>query len=321
MTKISRLDPLTRAAIRAGSDKYGGHLYTPIYHDLFSGRREENLTLLEIGVGGYASDRAGGLGLKMWADYFPFATIIGLDIEPKRLVLPPRIKVVQGSQADDVLLHRLVDEFGPFDIVIDDGSHMVSHMLGSFMALYPIMAVDGIYAIEDTQTSFMPALGGRRDGSGTPFELAHKVALAMHKSEGFVAPEHDRIIGKIAEMTKAVFIYRNIIVFRRGSNTYPSNSELDFGNIEVRKVFDDITAQDARDPSPGGTLSRVDMLIWARRLEEAGALATQAACRFPKELPLLFELKRMMEWAQLEHPHAQIVELLEKAVREDAAGS
>ena len=321
MTEISRLDPLTRAAIRAGSDKYGGHLYTPIYHDLFCRRREENLTLLEIGVGGYASDRAGGLGLRMWADYFPFATIIGLDIEPKKLALPPRIKVVQGSQADDVLLHRLADESGPFDIVIDDGSHMVSHMLGSFMTLYPIMAVDGIYAIEDTQTSFMPALGGRTDGSGTPFELAHKAALAMHKAEGFVAPEQDAMIGRIAEMTRSVSVYRNIIVFQRGSNTYPSNSGLDFANAEVRRVFDGIAAQDARDPSPGGTLSRVDMLIWAGRLDEAGALATQAACKFPKELSLLFELKRMMEWAQLEHPRVQIVALLEKAVREDAAGS
>lgn len=312
MSNTSKLDPLTRAAIRCDSDKYGGHLYTPTYHRLFSSRREDALKLLEIGIGGYSADQAGGLGLKMWADYFPFATIVGLDIERKNLVLSPRIKVVQGSQADDNLLRRLVKEHGRFDIVIDDGSYMVEHMLGSFLTLYPLIAPDGIYAIEDTQTSFMPGLGGRTDGAGTVFELAHKVSLAMHRLEGFVAPETDEGIERIALMTKSVSVFRNIIVFERGSNAYPSNSALDFANAEVKEVFDGIAVQAARDPSPGNVLSRVDMLIWAGKLQEAEALAVEAAFNFPREVPLLFELKRMMEWAKLDYPRAQIMALLEQ---------
>ena len=308
-------DPLTRAAIRHGSDKYGGHLYTPIYHKLFSALREEPLKLLEIGVGGYASNRAGGLSLRMWADYFPFATIVGLDIEPKRLDVPPRVKLVQGSQIDEAVLHALVADFGAFDIVIDDGSHVVSHMIDSFLTLYPLMASEGIYAIEDTQTSFMPAFGGRTDGEGTIFELAHKVSLAMHKLEGFAPPNQDAHLDRIASITSSVSIHRNIVVFQRGSNSYPSNSRLDFTNPEVQAVFDQITAQDGADPSPCGVLSRVNMLIWAGKLREAETLAIEAAFKFPRELSLLFELKRMMEWAGLKYPCRQISTLIEKMLR------
>ena len=309
-----QLDALTRAAIRSGSDKYGGHVYTPAYHKLFQHLREEPIKLLEIGVGGYASERAGGLGLKMWAEYFPLGTIAGLDIQPKSLVLSPRIKVFQGSQVDTDVLDRVSQQAGPFDIVIDDGSHAVEHMVGSFRHLYPLIAPNGIYAIEDTQTSFTPAMGGRSDGVGTVFELAHKVSLAMHRLEGYVDPQPDPFIEAAAAMTTSVAVYRNIVVFQRGENTYPSNSGLDFNNPEVQTVFDGIAAQDARDPSPAGVLSRVDMLIWAGRTEQAGALAVEAADRHPTDLPLLFELVRMMEWASLTQCRARIASHLADAL-------
>jgi hypothetical protein len=314
MMRPARLDALTRAAIRSGSDKYGGHLYTPIYHELFAHLRENPLKLLEIGIGGYASVRAGGLSLKMWAEYFPFATIIGLDIEKKNLELPPRVQVVQGSQDDVALLARLSAEFGPFDIVIDDGSHIVQHMIASFQALYPLMADDAIYAIEDTQTSFLPKFGGGPEGRGTVFDLAHKVALEMHRLEGYVQPEPDPVIEEIAIMTRSVSVFRNIVVFRRGANTYPSNMRLDFANAEVLTVFDAIAAQDARDPSPTGVLSRINMLIWAGRHDEAEALAVGAADTFPRDLPLLFELKHMMEWANRPRPLERITAFIDGAL-------
>lgn len=306
-------DPLTRAAIRSGSDKYGGHLYTPIYHQLFGHLREAPLKLLEIGVGGYESERAGGLGLKMWAAYFPNATITGLDIQSKKLALPPRIRVVQGSQIDHALLARLNQESGPFDIIIDDGSHLVAHMIATFRTLYPLMAPDGIYAIEDTQTSFMPALGGRPDGSGTVFHLANAVSLAMHKAEGFKPAQPAADLDRLGAMTKSVSVFRNIVVFQRGANTYPSNHGLDLADPQVRAVFDGIAAADARDPTPGGALSRIDMLIWAGRYEEAGALAAQAAAQYPQDAAFLNELVRMMEWAKLGHRRAEIAARLDKA--------
>ena len=97
-----RHDPLTQAAIRHGSDKYGGHLYTPVYHALFGHLREAPIRVLEIGVGGYDAPAAGGLSLKMWADYFPYADITGLDLHAKTLRLSPRPTTSPGSSPSTV---------------------------------------------------------------------------------------------------------------------------------------------------------------------------------------------------------------------------
>lgn len=286
-------DPLTRAAIRHGSDKYGGHLYTPVYHSLFAHLRERELKLLEIGIGGYETEAAGGLSLRTWLDYFPYAEITGLDLYKKTLNLPPRAKTYQGSQIDMEVLGRVTAERGPFDIIIDDGSHDPGHMVESFSFLYPRMRPDGIYAIEDTQTCFHNG----RNGQGTIFTLAAQVSLAMHRLEGFNAPETPAAILQLAEMTRCVSVYRNIVVFHRGANTYPSNSGMSFQNEEVRGVFAGIEAEAERNPGVGSALSRIDMLIWAREGPRAAELARNAAARYPRERALLHELVRMMNWA------------------------
>lgn len=307
------LDELTRAAIRSGSDKYGGHLYTPVYHTLFSARREQQLRVLEIGVGGYDVERAGGLSLAMWASYFPYATIVGLDIHRKVLDLPARVHLVQGSQADGGTLAHVTEKYGPFDIIIDDGSHVVEHQLASFRHLYTAMQADGIYAIEDTQTSFMPSQGGSPDGSGTVYQMAHRVSLLMHRREGYAEAESDPFLVQVSDMTQAIGFYRNIVAFHRGANTYPSNLGLDLTNPEVSAVFEQIAEQEARDPSPTSVLSRIDMLIWGGRVDAAAGLAMQAAARHPRERPLLHSLARMMAWAgqtpALSHIEALLREL------------
>jgi hypothetical protein len=246
----------------------------------------------------------------MWADYFPCAEIIGLDLNPKTLPVPPRVKLVQGSQIDETVLAQITQDHGPFDIIIDDGSHIVSHMIDTFMFLYPRMAPSGIYAIEDTQTSFAPALGGRPDGSSTIFDVVHRVSLAMHASEGYADPHADPIYERLGRMTLSAAIYRNIAVFQRGANTYPSNHGLDLANAEVASVFNGIAAEAARNPSPYDTLSRIDMLIWANRIGEAEHLALETAERHPHNTDLLHELVRMMEWAQSHTARAKLVSML-----------
>ena len=166
------LDPLTRLAIKHGTDKWGPHFYTPVYHKLFAHLRERPLRLLEIGVGGYEYKKVGGNSLAMWADYFPHAQITGVDIAEKELSLDPRIKVLRGSQDDAVFLGKVCEEHGPFDIVIDDGSHIPKHVVASFGILFPKLADGGIYAIEDVQTAFWPNFGGSILHGGDTLKLA-----------------------------------------------------------------------------------------------------------------------------------------------------
>lgn len=288
-------DPLTRAAIRYGSDKYGAHLYTPIYHRLLAHLRETPVRLLEIGIGGYERERAGGLGLRMWAEYFPYGQITGLDIVPKKLDLPPRVKAFQGSQIDETTLAKLNEERGPFDIVIDDGSHQVPHVEATFRLLYPRIAPNGIYVVEDTQTAFMPAAGGQFDGSGSILDIAHKVQLAMHTLDGYTNTTAGADILALGRITASVAVARNLAIFQRGDNDYPSNGRnFDIDNPLVRGVFDGIATEAKLNPSAGSYITRIDMLRWAGRHEEAAKLAVEAATRFPNDTPALHYLAFLM---------------------------
>ena len=68
--KTNELDEL---ASKYNSDKKPeSHNYTKIYFHYFSKIKHEKIKLLEIGV-------FNGASIKMWKDFFPNATIYGLD--------------------------------------------------------------------------------------------------------------------------------------------------------------------------------------------------------------------------------------------------
>lgn len=100
----------------------------------------------------------------MWKAYFPKSIIYGLDVYDKSPIQEPRIKTFCGSQNDPVLLRHIADEIGTIDIVIDDGSHINEHVITSFMTLFPLLEQNGIYVIEDLQTSYWPHFGGMIQG-------------------------------------------------------------------------------------------------------------------------------------------------------------
>lgn len=153
-------DPLTKLAILYGTDKFGYHDYTPNYFKLFKHLKEAPIKVLEIGVGGYADDDRGGQSLEVWRDFFPKAQITGIDIQKKTMDLGERVEILQGSQVDAEFLKELVEKRGPFDIIVDDGSHRNEHIVESFELLFPTLAPGGIYVAEDVQTSFHPRFGG-----------------------------------------------------------------------------------------------------------------------------------------------------------------
>jgi hypothetical protein len=125
--------------------------------------REEPLTLLEVGIGGYADPHDGGQSLRMWADYFPKATIIGLDNQRKELQLPDRVRVYWGDQSDRELFGRLAEDYGQFDIVVDDASHVSSLCIATFGCAWPHLKPGGLYVCEDVFTSYNPDYGGHPD--------------------------------------------------------------------------------------------------------------------------------------------------------------
>jgi hypothetical protein len=85
----------------------------------------------------------------------PHARIVGIDIVPgcKRYE-EDQIEVRIGKQQDERFLQSILDEFGPPDIVLDDGSHRMADMIETFLFLHPRTAKNGVYMVEDLHTGY-----------------------------------------------------------------------------------------------------------------------------------------------------------------------
>lgn len=159
-----------------GSDKWGAlHWFTQHYERHFGEFRYAPVRVLEIGIGGYHHPNVGGHSLYMWQRFFPRGLIYGLDIYAKPGITGPRIRTVQGDQNDAAFLRELAERCGPFDLVIDDGSHISEHVRTSFETLFPYVRPGGYYTIEDLQISYWPAAGGE------PPPGSSKTSLGMLK--------------------------------------------------------------------------------------------------------------------------------------------
>ena len=157
----SRYPDLGELSVRHGSDKWGTlHWFTPHYERHLRDLRNEPIRILEIGIGGYKDPDSGGQSLLMWKSYFPRGIITGIDIFAKHGLDQARIRTVQGDQNDPTFLQTLATQHGPFDIIIDDGSHINEHILTSFNTLFPHLRPGGFYVIEDLATTYWPGFGG-----------------------------------------------------------------------------------------------------------------------------------------------------------------
>jgi hypothetical protein len=309
----SDIDTLTQIAVRYGTNKFGSHCYTPVYHSLFKDLRHRPVRLLEIGVGGYDDPHAGGASLMTWAEYFPNGTIVGLDVAKKTLDLPKRVFVYHGPQSDAAILERINETHGPFDIVIDDASHVVAPTQKSFFLLYPRLAQQGIYVVEDTMTSFYPQLGGSLDGRQTMFHTAYAISLAIHGAEGFTGatdnpvcpavaqsfPDSTALIAQFGRVTRSVSFYRNLIILQKGDNTYGSYNSFDLSHPQMQLNYRIMEAVARNAPSPRDSIGRIEMNIRAGQKEEAAKLALSSASRYRKDAALLHELKFLMKAGNL----------------------
>lgn len=128
---------------------FHGRNYLHHYERHFEPLRDKTIKVLEIGV-------FGGWSLRLWRDYFPKGDIHGLDINPEcvdQCKNETRITVHVGDQSDTEVLVKLLDS-GPFDIIIDDGSHYVPHMITSFSWLWENLNPGGFYVWEDMGLSY-----------------------------------------------------------------------------------------------------------------------------------------------------------------------
>lgn len=159
---MSKLDEIANLF---GTDKGSNtHDYCRKYEKYLPFKREDELKIFEIGV-------ARGESLRMWKSYFNNSHILGIDILPECIQYEEeRISIEIGSQVDAEFLNRISHKYGPFDMIVDDGSHMNSDVIYSFQHLFEHIKSGGIYIVEDASTSYWTEYGGGRYKPGSTIE-------------------------------------------------------------------------------------------------------------------------------------------------------
>lgn len=137
MTTLSEI--FTRQ-LEAHTDKGSAHSYIEVYDDLLKDKKVG--VMLEIGV-------FKGYSLAMWQEFFPLALVLGLDIDLTHVEMP-NLKVIQGDATNYEFLRETFGHLR-FDLVIDDGSHLLEDQIKSFEAFRLLMNQGSLYVIEDIQ--------------------------------------------------------------------------------------------------------------------------------------------------------------------------
>ena len=234
-------DDLNRLADLFGTDKWGAHWYTQHYQRYFAPLRSQRLNVLEIGVGGYEFSDRGGSSLRMWKAYFRKSKIVGIDLYDKSHLSEPRLDIRQCDQTDSEALLRLSNEYGGFDIIIDDGSHLNEHVIKTFGILFPLLRPDGIYVVEDTQTAYWPTWGGGMNCPHASMAFFKNLADGLNYVEyplaNFEPSYFDRHIVEIA-------FFHNLIFIRKGANDEKANA-----SALIQREMDAIHAVEAPSQS------------------------------------------------------------------------
>ncbi|AHM03814.1 hypothetical protein roselon_01431 [Roseibacterium elongatum DSM 19469] len=149
--------------------------YFEVYEREMTRFRQHPISFLEIGV-------FKGGSIPMWKGFFADGSrLTFVDIDPDcARHAEDGTSVEIGNQADPGFLADLAAKHGPFDVILDDGSHVCAHQIASFEALWPHVSDRGIYVVEDCHSSYWPGFGGGYRNEASWIEYAKRLVDRMH---------------------------------------------------------------------------------------------------------------------------------------------
>ena len=212
----------------ADTNVHKWHHYFDIYTKHFGPYRDRPIKMLEIGV-------FRGGSLRMWKDYFhPDSTIVGIDIDKTckaHEIADRNVFVRIGSQADPAFLAEVNEEFGPFDIILDDGSHKTHHQNISFGALFRSALKDGgCYMVEDVHTNYWLK---HVDSEDTFIDLSKQMVDMLHepyfdRKETNFRHDHPEAVKELelsylAANLAGIAFYDSIVVFDKEQQYLPKS--------------------------------------------------------------------------------------------------
>lgn len=200
--------------------------YPEIYDRYLERYRGSAAKLLEIGV------YRGG-SMEIWRKYLgPEAKLYGVDIDPHAVNYPFGAgEFFVGDQADPAFLRSLVRRLPKLDVVIDDGGHQAHQQITSFEILYPHVADNGLYIVEDTHTSFWPKYGGGY-GRESFLERAKRLIDQLHQWYWYhpdarfyrgppASPLNPAWVEDIARTTYGLHFYDSMLVIEKAAKEPP----------------------------------------------------------------------------------------------------
>ena len=133
-----------------GCDKAKKHHYDTVYQPEFEPLQNEHINILEVGV-------FKGESVAAWLDFFPNATVYGLDIfvrvsaEDIPILQHPKVKWLKGDSTHPSVSGAIQKAWPDvqFDIIIDDGLHTPEANAKTFENLFQFLKDTGSYYIED----------------------------------------------------------------------------------------------------------------------------------------------------------------------------
>lgn len=156
---FSGATPLCEIMTQTGSDKGNGwHNYTKVYASLFAGMKVNHL--FELGIGTTDTSFGNNMGAegtpmashRGWKGYFKNATIHAADIDEHMVKNEEGIYAYHCDQTDAASIqtmwaHPIIPE--AFDIMIDDGLHVLEAYTHFFENSIHKLRAGGIYIVED----------------------------------------------------------------------------------------------------------------------------------------------------------------------------
>ena len=123
------------------------HGYLDIYEKYFNKYRNKLDTFLEIGLWE-------GESIRMWREYFTSGILVGADILDLSHLALQDTQIHICDQSDRTQLESLIAKtYNEFDIIIDDGGHMMHQQQITLATMFKYLKSGGVFVIEDLHTS------------------------------------------------------------------------------------------------------------------------------------------------------------------------
>ena len=123
------------------TDKFSDHSYADFYDELFEGKENSEMDVLEVGV------YKGG-SIRLWHDYLKKADILGVDVNPAAITESHGLTGRANICICDAYNGGLADD-DKFDVIIDDGSHTLEHQIYAIQNFPKLLKPCGVLVIED----------------------------------------------------------------------------------------------------------------------------------------------------------------------------